>query len=54
MFTRNWRTTLIGIVGAVMQYAMTAGPAFNFKMLLAALPTLLMGAFAKDGNVTGA
>ena len=46
----SWRTTAAGAVMAVLQ--MVAG-GMTWKAALSALPMLLLGALAKDSNVTG-
>jgi hypothetical protein len=44
----NWRTTLMGLIGAVVQTYMTGG---SLKAALASVPMLLLGMMAKDSHV---
>lgn len=53
---KNWKTTLAGLVGAVATYLATADVApwlHSLAQLAAPICVALMGAFAKDSNVTG-
>ncbi len=51
----NWKTTVIGAVGAVLMVVipMLQGGVFDWKTLVPAAVTALLGWFAKDHNVTG-
>ncbi|KAB0665656.1 hypothetical protein F6V25_08005 [Oryzomonas japonica] len=54
--TKNWKTTLAGIIGAVVAYTVTAvqsGNAWDWKAWALGIPTLVLGFLAKDSNVTG-
>lgn len=44
----NWRTTLAGLLAAIVQTYMTGG---SLKAAMASLPTLLIGMLAKDSHV---
>ena len=52
----NWKTTLAGVIGAVVTYSVAAvqsGNAWDWKAWALGIPPLLIGYFAKDKNVTG-
>ncbi len=53
---KNWRTTLAGLFGAIVNYAVVAvqsGQPVNAKALAAGLPMLILGYLAKDHGVSG-
>ncbi len=62
MFGKNWKTTLLGAIAGLTQVAgaLYSGGihighwgATDFTQLVAGIGTLLLGAYAKDHNVTG-
>ena len=49
---KNWKTSATGIIGAVPQIV-TGVQTKNWGLLISGIATVLMGLFAKDGDVTG-
>ncbi len=49
--TGSWKTSMIGLVGSILQ-AYLGGA--SWKAIAAALPTLIMGLFAKDSDKSNA
>jgi hypothetical protein len=56
---KNWKTTLFGFIGGLPMVgiqvlnAFGQGQTVDFKQLGLGLGVMLLGAFAKDSNVTG-
>ena len=48
-FLRSWKTSLIGILGSSLHAYMGGA---SWKSVVAAIPILLMGLFAKDADKT--
>ena len=47
---KSWKTTVFGLLGSALQ-AYLGG--MNWKSFAAAAPTLIIGALAKDADVSG-
>ena len=55
-FTVNWKTTLAGLIGAIVTYTVTVvqtGNPWDWKAYAAALPLIVIGYFSKDKDTTG-